>query len=240
MTDDLAARVERLERENRRFKRWAAVGVLLLGGAVLLGQAAPERVHDVVQARDFQLLDAQGRSRGGMSVGSDGSLGLNMFDQAGAHRVVLGLSPSGAPMLVLHASTKEGGGASLALLDDGRAALFLDGRDARGSSLLGCSADGSPYLSLTDRAGTPRAQLGLNERLLPSLVILDSAGRSRAVLTLADGGAPFLELYDEDGVGRATLGATDLVMPKTGASVRTAESSLVLTDRSRTVVYRAP
>jgi hypothetical protein len=47
-------------------------------------------------------------------------------------------------------------------------------------------------------------------------------------------------LFDKDGKQRAALGSTDLVTVKTGAEQRTAESSLVLFDRERKVIFKAP
>ena len=54
-------RLERLERQNQRLRR-AVIGVVAVGLSLLvMGQTLPDKVHDVVKAREFQVIDSEGR-----------------------------------------------------------------------------------------------------------------------------------------------------------------------------------
>ena len=74
MTTD--ERLDRLERENKRLKRWGVTALLVVGSVVLLGQAAPsswDRVGDVVRARRLELFDEKGVVRIKLYATSDAS-----------------------------------------------------------------------------------------------------------------------------------------------------------------------
>jgi len=65
---EIAARVEAVERENRRLKK-IALSVLALAGAVLLmGQARPNRT---IEAERFILKDASGKIRARLDMSAD-------------------------------------------------------------------------------------------------------------------------------------------------------------------------
>ena len=71
--DVLTQRLDRLSRENRRYRR-VAVGALILGcAALLMGQVAPPGVADEVRARRFLLVDDRGGTRAALTVAPDGS-----------------------------------------------------------------------------------------------------------------------------------------------------------------------
>ncbi len=60
-------------------------------------------------------------------------------------------------------------------------------------------ADGSPSLTLFDKAGKPRANLSMLAGK-PALILFDKAGKPRAALGAdADDGSPSLTLYDAKG-----------------------------------------
>ena len=70
--NDIEARLQKLERVNRRMMR-AGIGVLLLaGGAILLGQAAPDRITDEVRTRRLVVVDATGRVCADLGIGTVG------------------------------------------------------------------------------------------------------------------------------------------------------------------------
>jgi hypothetical protein len=75
----LVERLERVERENRR---WKVIGIgiaTLMGLALLMGAAKP-RVQDEVRARRFTLVDSKGKLQGFLGFSALGSPTLFLFD----------------------------------------------------------------------------------------------------------------------------------------------------------------
>ena len=55
-------RLERLERQNRRLKR-GMIGMAVVGLSLLvMGQTLPPKVHDVVKAKEFEVVSDGGRT----------------------------------------------------------------------------------------------------------------------------------------------------------------------------------
>ena len=78
---DLHARIERLERENRRLKLSGFVLVVLVGAGVLM--AAAPKPAQVVEAREFVLKDGQGNIRGRLHTGEGGAARFQLMDGSG-------------------------------------------------------------------------------------------------------------------------------------------------------------
>ena len=121
----LVRRLNRVERDNRRW-RWATA--LVLGGivtAVLTGQSAPPTVAPVVEAEKFVLRDARGNARAWLET-ANGSVNLALADRDEKSRAFVYVRPDGSAGLALYdkSSTRRGG-------------LYV-------------SADGSPSLDLAD------------------------------------------------------------------------------------------
>ena len=92
----LTRRVEQLERDNRRWRRGVALGLLLLGSAGLLGQAPiVPGAAKAIDAERFNLRDGAGHLRGSLGVTSDGTASLILYNTAGAHQAGLGVLPDG-------------------------------------------------------------------------------------------------------------------------------------------------
>ena len=74
MSDDLveiAGRVQRLERDNRRLKLGAGALVAVLVAVPLVGAVLPAQVPEVIEARAFRVLDEQ-RGRYALALLQDG------------------------------------------------------------------------------------------------------------------------------------------------------------------------
>jgi hypothetical protein len=99
------ARLDVLERQNRRFKRAGATIVLLAVSATLLmGQA---RTTKVLEANEFVLKDASGKVRARLGIGVTG---LQLPSHAPSDLASLQLYDSAAkPMARLMAATDDGG-----------------------------------------------------------------------------------------------------------------------------------
>jgi hypothetical protein len=149
-TPDLAAvvaRLEKVERQNRRL-RGAGIAVLVLAVAgLLMGQAMPRARK--VEAERFLLEDETGKVRAMLMVDKDGP-GLFLYDENGKTRF-------GASV------DKDGSG--LGLLDENgnpRVALVV-------------GTDG-PILTLTDENGKGRTTLAVPKKG-PKLALIDQNGK---------------------------------------------------------------
>jgi hypothetical protein len=174
-------RLEALERDNRRLRRYSATA--FVGLAVLLGlivalvwlsgrQGAPGTVADQVAARQFVLRDKTGAIRGGWGLGDDGAVRLVLQDPAGRPRVKVSLLQDGTAGLSF-ADSSGRARAVFALLPDQTGSVAFADDAGKTRSVLGISADGSANIVFADRAGSTRAGLGV-----------DGAGHS--TFTLAD------------------------------------------------------
>jgi hypothetical protein len=151
----LARRVERLERDNGRWRRGAALAVLLLVSAGLLGQAPiVTGAAKALDAERFNLRDRAGHLRGSLGVTTDGTASLVLYNTAGAHQAGLGVLP------------------------DGTASIFLGSPAGRTVTELTLYRDGTPSLVVRDRAGKTRMLLGTASDGQPFLYFLDAAGAS--------------------------------------------------------------
>ena len=149
----LTQRVERLERDNRRWRRGATLGLLLLLSAGLLGQApVVGGAVKALEAERFNLRDGAGNLRGSLGATSDGTASLVLYNAAGAHQAGLGVLPDGAASLFL-GSPAGRTVTELTLYRDGTPSLVV--RDPAGKTrmLLGVASDGQPFLYFLDTAG---------------------------------------------------------------------------------------
>ncbi len=104
----VVARVEKLERENRRLK--IVGGVLLLGLMAACTSAAvmPQEVPDVIEARTFAVIDEDGTTRAGITA-----VGIGYHDEQGNLRALI--SPRGIAYIDENGTTRgriEAGGSS--------------------------------------------------------------------------------------------------------------------------------
>jgi hypothetical protein len=139
-----------------------------------------------------------------------------LVDERGAVLARLGTLPHGAVGLGLY----EAGQKSRVLLGldpDGASSLSLIGRNGQGSLVLKAHGEGSASLRLFDQRWKARVALG----------------------TWPDG-SPFLQLSDREGKDRALLGYTEFTVTGTGEMIKRPESSLILMNGDRTVLWRAP
>jgi hypothetical protein len=218
--DTVTARLDRLERESRRWRRAALGSWLAIAALLLLGQGpsrapSPANPARTVEAERFVLRDARGRagatlgweandtprlalhdaggqSRAVLTVGSGGSPGLTLLDADGVTiRAALVVGPDGAPGFALF---DPDGKARLA------AALFHGSVPGRAAG----SREPTPAIVAYDAAGVVRATFGLRGSDA-GLELADSRGTARTVLRIQRDGTPDLVLRDGDGRGRAGL-----------------------------------
>jgi hypothetical protein len=97
----LTRRIDRLEQENRRWKRLASMALALLGVAVLLGAATGKKssIPEELRTSRLLLMDKGEKPRAEFSISPDHRPGLIFSDDAGKPRLTLSLSQHGEPTL---------------------------------------------------------------------------------------------------------------------------------------------
>ena len=99
MENELIARVEKLESDNRRLRRIGVLGALLLvGGALFL---AWKPLDGSVEAPKFVLAGNDGKQRMVWALERDGSPGMTLFDANQKTRFTLKMGPDGTPNLLM-------------------------------------------------------------------------------------------------------------------------------------------
>lgn len=182
---DLTRRIDRLERENRRLKRAAALVGVGLVALLAMGQAARPRT---VEAERFVLKDKQGKVRAVLGEGPDDEVGLIVYDakqrpsalvavREGDFPVVELRDPAGVPKVTLDLPT----------------GLAVNGSGPRVT--VGVNLGTEPTVQLVDKDGWTRASLSLatGPSPAPTLKLLDPRGDARMWLgAMSDGKAQLL------------------------------------------------
>lgn len=124
MSADVEARLQKLERDNRRLRR-ALAAVVLFAAAPLLVAYVP--ANDKVEASEFAVRDKSGAVRARLWVDEKGKARLLLRDQDGKSQAML----------------VSGDGATLSLGDrDGKSAVVMSAGSARGVVML--ESEGKP------------------------------------------------------------------------------------------------
>lgn len=223
--DDLhavLARLEKVEKENRRMKK-AGLACLLAGACVVaMGQARPAAT--AVQAQSFILQDASGAKRAELVLeagapGAEPSPVLRFLDGKGNEGLLL--SPT-----KLELAGKADLGPDI-LIDDAKGTPRVD---------VGLEHN-LPYVILNDDKGIVREDMGL-ERGDPAFVINDEKATPRIGFGLSMG-HPSVTVFDAQGYS-AVLGSTPLVTSSNGAQRQTSAASLVMFGSDGTLLWSAP
>ena len=180
----LLERMDRIERENRRLKRFG--NIMFVGMAVVVGLAAAVfwytgrfgvagAVPENITARQFTLRSSDGSPRGTWGVAEDGTVRLLLNDAKGKARV------------------------RLSLLADGSSGLsFADTADHK-LVVLGSLPDQTSSFIISNGAGVPRAVLGLSGTGAANLVFADPGGATKTSLGVDGKGKGAFTLADQPG-----------------------------------------
>ena len=186
VADVLVGRIDRLERQNRRFRRAATAIALGVAAVFLMGQTVPK--SPAVETQKLVLKDKRGKIRAVLGAFSeDEPFGLLVFDANQRIRAKLGLEEDGSPILAL---TDDGGVDRVTLHPAVGLRILGDGP----SVTLGVTHGNEPTLHLNDKDGWTRAALVLtNTNTAPILKFLDPRGNARAWIgAMSDGKAQLL------------------------------------------------
>jgi hypothetical protein len=223
--DTLTRRLDRLERENRRWKLAGGLAALVVLVLAVMGQAGPRPRS--VDAEEFILKDSSGKRRAVLSVAQGGLAHLAFYDRQDAPRLGLGVGGNGAPTLAL----ADAGGharAKLELQADGVARVILLDEKYRLAVVVGVSRQGAPWVGLSNHQSGSGAEMGVLDNGDASFSLTDSSGKIRATLGLADG-SPTMMLTDEKGSPRVGVSAS-----------RGQDASIGLLDGGGKVLWKAP
>jgi hypothetical protein len=145
--NEIVARLETLEQQNRRWRRGGAVMLLAAAALVLMAQAKPGGAPKVAQAQAFELVDPTGKVVATLD-GRDGPslVKFGITDGAGKEKFTLVSSENGSMVRLTGAADRT---ASLLVGSNGPAVL-LEEPARQGQAMLAISQKGA-VLSLTDQ-----------------------------------------------------------------------------------------
>lgn len=234
--ETLTRRVDRIERENQRLKQAGIVVLAVIAAMVMMGQATQGKVAKLVEAEKFIVKDAKGKPR--VVLGAESSLdnystsqqylpesksyGFHLYGTDGRYRAGISEQEEGGAFAVLRDNqtvsgiTISAGGASATLSMNGTQETYEQSeREAKRLETL-----------------STEELIKATEKHLASFrpdVFLKASSREGSSLEIA-----------ASGVTRATLGRTNLETIRTGVVEQRPESSLVLFDKDKKVIWRAP
>lgn len=174
-TDQLAARLERLERSHARLKRFATLLGLLLA-ATFVGAMNEDEVPEVIRAKKFVALGERGAS---VTIG-DG-LFIN--------------GPQGSMAIAMKAFED---GANILMMSPDRQAAITFLAHAPGGEIALHDEEGAPLTSLDSKEG---GSLRLRSKDRKERVSLSARSGASLVLSNDDGAPVCSMIADEDGNG---------------------------------------
>lgn len=205
--DELYARLDRLERDNRRLKRYGGVAWLLLAG-MLLGGMAFDDVPEVIRARRFEvpgepgkpavvalgkdeagsgILAVNGPKGSGCLVSAGASLGITVFQKDNKPVVLLGEAKGGDSGVLTLFAKQDKPVVELGAVEGGGGGLSLRARGDQAKKPV-------VWLAATDTGGT--------------LALYDPDAKSAASLRASQVGG-VLGLFNRDEKNVMQLGVDD-------------------------------
>lgn len=192
---ELLTRLERLERENRRFKR-VGIAVLVLV-AIVTGLGAVQPIPSKIVAHEFDVVDGSGKVRVRLHTQANGNLAMiQVLDTAGVAQADMTDGPVMGPSIDLGFHKLDNG------LPDAKVGWTPAVSIA--DSLLG------PMISLNAPgvALGPGVGIGVTSKGQPNITLMDAKGTGRATISLFSSGEPEFEFVNES--GRDTVRLTSL------------------------------
>lgn len=239
---ELVARLEKLERDNRRLKRLGAsalalivaLGAIYMASCSSLGQRSG--TSGILTAREFDMLDSSGKVR--IKIAMDCSIpkscwpAIDLYDQSEKTRTVIGAGTLGI----------SGEKANTTLLDNG---IQVEGISSGGHlgdiANLGVGLSG-PGAEVTLSGPTGMSVQLMGQSALPGGEggVLNLGGKNGNSVYL-DSDSPLIEIAEGKG-SYMDLGSTGLATARTGATEQTSAASIVMfgTDKQHHVIWKAP
>ncbi len=151
--DSLAERVNRLERQHRRYRLVGLLAMVGLGSTLAMGQATPDKPLDL-EVRSLRVVDSEGKSR-----------------------ILLTLGGKGGASISLHSKDME---SQVAMYANAEAAalFFMDSKRTPRLRLIYAQGRGV-NLDLYDKAGDKRAELSVTDKSGPGLLLQNPNGDTK-------------------------------------------------------------
>ena len=268
--EEIHERLIKLEGQNRRLKQMGAVALIVAASLLVMGQALPTKtveanefilkdtsgnvrarlaVDEKKSAAVFALFDNEGRHSMEVESGSFGTgATMRLSDEQGKTRVYLSandilggvlslLNKGGAPGTVLYTNRAKFDTVTAKTVTT--PALFLNRNHdphspadlERSAGLLFVGEDNTVTLGLLDEDGKKSHFLGPKH-----LSFIGSETTPETITTFSRDG-----VYVTDNQGfAAQIGAAELINPRTGETRKTSAASIVLFDKNKNVLWKAP
>ena len=159
-TTELIERLDRLEhqqaklqRSNRRLRMMTGAVLLFSSAMVLMAQGTPQIV-DSVDARQFVLHDSSGKVRAALGTTDDGAVGLNMIDAKDHSRITLDVASNGTPGLDFFDQDGKLRG-TFAMGPEGNSGIGLYGPNGHLRTSVDVPASKTPGLAFYNQEGKP-------------------------------------------------------------------------------------
>ena len=193
----LEQRLERLERQCRRWRRAGVVFAALVGTPILAGVVALLTVDGTREAERVLIRDKAGRVRMDMGTWKDGSPRLLFAGASGTPRLEIRVGADETPSVELLDEKMK----VRLSMDVGKLGptLSVRDKDANPRVMMKLAKDGSPGLSLHDVSGRFRLVVGLEGNGTSRLTFSDSNENVRMVVGINKDGEPALGLTDTKG-----------------------------------------
>jgi len=182
----LADRVNKLEVQNRRLKLAGLAVVIMASAVLLMGQARSSRA---VEASEFRLIDANGKTRARLAVGVGGGPTLTFFDSKDLP--VAGIDGGKEPSLFLTGWDS----AAHILLRITKDSYGLDLADKRPRATLSVS-NNSTGLDFWDEYGDPQATMSV-DKSSGNITFRNARGKVSSQWVDSRATGPALVLYDK-------------------------------------------
>ncbi len=234
---ELAERIKRLERDNRRIKRLALAAFILVSALIFLYAERP--VPQTLTARELDIRDSHGNLRIMLDTKSN-EPGITFYDAQGNPREVMYVGADGSPDIAFY--DVQGKPRAMIRTDaEGSPDIAFFDSQGKPRAGMGVDANGSPEITLSDAQGNPRAVMYVYADGSPAFGLADAQGKPRAGMAVAADGSPRISLSDAQGFSM-DLGSSGTVIPQTGETRQTSAASIVMfgNDKNHHVIWQAP
>lgn len=224
--ESVLARLDRLERDNKRMKRVCLVVATLIIAVVSIGATFVPQISPVIRTHRLEVVGTDGAARAVLSAETDHHTFLQILNDNGKPGVDLNVTVNSPIMRVA-----DSNGESLAVLADyggGGLTIFDQAGCIRGT--LWCNAGAESQLTLYD-ADNPRASIGLNKDGDPEVALADRSKTVNAAIRLKGNNEARILVKAENGKAVQIVSSNDLglaavsVVGKSGKPVAILEDS---------------